>query len=122
MSAALLDMIGFDTHFPSMAKQQTPDQWDLIAEDDAKREAHVAQVLPDLIRLYSITPEKIRRAFEDVSLHTERNSALVLAVATRDAAELGRLVLACIDARIKEMATDDAEDDGYRVIPERPLT
>lgn len=121
MSDTLLAAIGFDRHFPPMPVPRAPDVWDLIAEDDAKRAAHVAEVTPQLVRLYSATPEKIRRAFEDVSIYAERTPALLAAVACRDEGEIGRLVLAGLDARIKEMAADDAEEDGYRVVPERPL-
>jgi hypothetical protein len=50
-----------------------------------------------------------------------RHPALVAAIAHREHAEIGRLLLVGIDARIKELAEDAAEDDGYRVIPERPI-
>jgi hypothetical protein len=118
--AALLDLLGLNTHFPA-PMPRTPDPWDLIAEDDEKREAHVARITPDLVRLYAITPDKLLHAYRDVSFYASNNPALIVATATRDALEVGRMVLACIEARITEMAEDDAETDGYRVIPERPI-
>lgn len=119
-NAALLAAIGFDTNFPSITKPQTPDVWDLIAEDDAKREAHVAELTPRLARIYAVTPERMESALHDVDL--TRNAPLLDALLARDDhAEIGRLLLADIDARLRTQAEDDAEEDGYRVIPERAI-
>jgi hypothetical protein len=112
----------FDSLFPSITPPRAPDRWDLLAEDRVKRLAHVAEVLPDLVRLYAVTPEKIAAGFDEVSMYlVEKHGPLVSAIATRDQAEIGRLLLAGIDARIRQLAEDDAEDDGYRIVPERDL-
>jgi hypothetical protein len=122
MTDALLDAIGFDTHFPAMAKPQAPDTWDLLRADDAKRDAHVAKVLPDLIRLFSVTPQRIADGVDHVAMYlVERHPALVAAIAHRDEAEIGRLLLVGVDARIKTVAEDAAEDESYDLVPERPL-
>ena len=123
MSDALLASIGFDKHFPSVATPRTPDWIDLDNADIAKREAHVAKVLPDLIRVYSVTPSKIADAVSDVAMYlVEKHHGLVYAIATRDHAEIGRLLLVGVDARIKEIAEDAAEDEAYDIVPERPRT
>lgn len=120
MTDAILEAIGFTKHFPAITKPRDDrEPWQI---DNDKREAHIAQVLPDLIRLYAVTPDKIANAFDEVSMRlVECHPALVASIALRDHAEIGRLLLVGIDARIKELAYDAAEDDGYRVVPERPL-
>ena len=123
MSDALLASIGFDKHFPPVAVPHKPDWIDLDNADIAKREAHVAAITPDLIRLYSVTPDKIAEAVSDVAMYlVEKHSGLIHAIAVRDHAEIGRLLLVGVDARIKEIAEDAAEDEAYDIVPERPRT
>lgn len=121
MTAALEPVLAlFDAAFPPTPR--TPDWIDLDRADDAKREAHVAKVLPQLIRLFSVTPERIADGVDHVSMYlVERHPDLVAALIHRDHAEIGRLLLVGIDARIKSVAEDAAQDESYELVPERPL-
>ena len=111
-----------DAMFPPMATPQTPDWIDLDREDDAKRAAHVAEVLPQLIRLYSVTPDRIADGIDAVAMRAVKNHpALIAAIAHRDHAEIGRLLLVGIDARIAAVAEDAATDEAYDLIPERAI-
>lgn len=122
MTDALLSAIGFAAHFPALATPRAPDIWDRLAEDDAKRAAHVAEVAPILERIYRVTPAHVDEAFNDVSCWLlKRHHALMAALVSRDEAEIGRLLLVLMDARIRDVATDYAQEDSYVAVPERAL-
>ncbi len=105
----------FDQVFPSLCTPRAPDRWDLIIEADTKRAAYVAETVPQLVRIYQVTPARVVSAFDAVSMRRPLLSALL----TRDDhAEIGRLLLAAIDENIADVANDAAEEASYDVIPE----
>jgi hypothetical protein len=113
----------FDRSFPPITPPRTPDVWGRIAEADAKRAAYVAEQAPVLARIYAVTPARVEQAFDNVGCRLgASHMPLLSALLTRDDhAEIGRLLLAAIDARIQEVAEDAAEDASYAVIPEVAL-
>ncbi len=114
----------FDQVFPSIRPPRTPDRWDLIIEADAKRAAYVAEIVPQLERMYRVTPDRVTSAFDSACLRLDKEShrPLLSALLTRDDhAEIGRLLLDALDECIHDAANDAAEEASYHVIPEVKL-
>ncbi len=113
----------FDQVFPSITPPRKPDRWDLIIEADTKRAAYVAETVPQLVRIYQVTPARVEEACGNVSMWLRRDHKPLLSalLARDDHAEIGRLLLAAIDERIANVANDAAEEASYDVIPEPQL-
>jgi hypothetical protein len=123
MSASnpLIEML--DQVFPSIRPPRTPDVWDRIIEADTKRAAYVAETVPQLVRMYQATPDRVVEAVGHLEhAMRDRRHPLLSALLTRDDhAEIGRLLLAAIDERLADVANDAAEESGYDVFPEPSL-
>jgi hypothetical protein len=113
----------FDQAFPSIRPPRTPNRWGLVTEADTKRAAYVAETVPQLVRMYRVTPHQVIEAFDHVEyLMRAKRHPLLSALLTRDDhAEIGRLLLAAIDERLADVANDAAEESGYNVFPEPSL-
>ncbi len=124
MSATHNTLVAALALLPELPKStRTPDVWDLIIEADTKRAAYVAEIVPQLERMYRVTPDRVTSAFYSVSMRMkELHHPLLHALLARDDhAEIGRLLLAAIDEHIADVANDAAEEASYDVIPEVKL-
>lgn len=103
----------FDQIFGCQSKPIRP------TDDTDARSMHVAELVPQLERIYAAHPEHISRAFDDVSLWLlTRHSALLAALAGDDHAEIGRLLKAAMGPYFRQQAEDTAEDDARTIYPE----
>jgi hypothetical protein len=115
--SAVADLMQFPR---DIATPCTPDYFDRCAEQDAKRDAYVQEVAPHLVRVFAATPARLAKACGGIVLAD--NNALLAALLVRDDhAEIGRLLLAMVDAELKQAAEDAAEEVGYDLFPEPEL-